>query len=47
MMRAGVMAGHSALFMVNPFISLVGVAICRSDGGFGPIFVILLQGFCE
>ena len=35
MMRVGVMTGHTALFLDTPFISLVGVASCRSDGGFG------------
>jgi hypothetical protein len=29
MLRVGVMAGHMAMFMVIPFINLVGLAIYR------------------
>jgi hypothetical protein len=42
MMRVGVRSGKLALSLVTPLIRHVGVAFCRSDGGFRSIIVSLL-----
>jgi hypothetical protein len=42
MMHVGVMPGYMTLFMVTPFISLVGVASYRYDDGFELIFIFIL-----